>query len=705
MNHPAPYILTWLPRRLCHLLLLLAWAARPWCVQAQHTEQPWMSWDDFVQDYLDEVESDDELWNAAAIDRLENLRATPLQLNRATRQQLLDLPFVSEAQADSLLAWRERRRGFRGLGELQLVRGIDFLTRQRLSLFVRTDSLWLPPATTATQGKAPATWRTMLTQGRAEVDNRFDLPLYRRRGYRPNADSTASRYLGGRWAHTLRLRYDYKRQLRYGLTMQKDAGEPAFRRGFYPYDYLSAYVCLQPAGRRWQLALGDYELAAGEALLLGRHDYAGAARLAQQPRRSEPALLRPHTSADEARYFRGAAFVWQQGAWRYAAFASWRKIDGRVNTDEGWTQITSLPTTGQHRTPSEVTARRQVGHGMGGLQVAWTHRRAQCALTAYAAHYEHMVNPSARYYNAYYFRGKRAAGASLSYRYTHSRWMLKGETALDHHLRLATSHLFSLKCGRRASWQVHHRYFAPRFVSLYGQAVRQGTRVANEHGVGTGLLLQASRKSQLRWWMDACRHHLPVYRANFSGAKQLETTAEGKHQAARRWTLGWRTRYTLQQRGLTGYATVPVCYHTLRLRAAATYASRRASIHVQADGAHSRCRSGEAGWGGMCLLRAGLKWHKHWLLKALGAWFATTDGQTALYAYEPQLPGAGAFPSFRYHGCRAVALLQWQPCSWVSAAVRASSTVYFNRTTISTGLEEIAHRSKQDVSVQLRLRW
>ena len=37
--------------------------------------------------------------------------------------------------------------------------------------------------------------------------------------------------------------------------------------------------------------------------------------------------------------------------------------------------------------------------------------------------------------------------------------------------------------------------------------------------------------------------------------------------------------------------------------------------------------------------------------------------------------------------------------------VRASSTVYFNRTTISTGLEEIAHRSKQDISVQLRLRW
>ena len=48
----------------------------------------------------------------------------PLDLNRATAEQLVGLPGIGEAKAAAILAIREERGGFRSLDELENVRGI-----------------------------------------------------------------------------------------------------------------------------------------------------------------------------------------------------------------------------------------------------------------------------------------------------------------------------------------------------------------------------------------------------------------------------------------------------------------------------------------------------------------------------------------------------------------------------------------------------
>ena len=57
--------------------------------------------------------------------------------------------------------------------------------------------------------------------------------------------------------------------------MEKDAGEPVGKRGFYPYDYLSGYVLLRPREKNWSFALGDYNVWSGNGLLLGRRIFSG----------------------------------------------------------------------------------------------------------------------------------------------------------------------------------------------------------------------------------------------------------------------------------------------------------------------------------------------------------------------------------------------------------------------------------------------
>ena len=80
-----------------------------------------LTWADFIDNYLNGEGEEAETEEQIAL--FEELHRAPLDVNAATRSELLQLPFVTEAQADSLLAYRERKGGLRSLGELMFVRG------------------------------------------------------------------------------------------------------------------------------------------------------------------------------------------------------------------------------------------------------------------------------------------------------------------------------------------------------------------------------------------------------------------------------------------------------------------------------------------------------------------------------------------------------------------------------------------------------
>ena len=224
---------------------------------------------------------------------------------------------------DSLLSYRERKRGFVSLGELQMVKGMDYFTRCRLSLFVRCDSAYPPSAVFLQRMEEDNRLGKKMIKGRHELETRLDVPLYRRAGYTtPDTPSKTNYYIGNALHHVMRYRYAYKREVMYGLTIEKDGGEPVAKRGFYPYDYLSGYVLLRPKDRPWSMAVGDYNVWSGNGLLLGRRMYGGREVEARQTRNTL-SLFKAHTSTEEIDFFRGAV-----GAWK------WRSMDCLLYTSD-----------------------------------------------------------------------------------------------------------------------------------------------------------------------------------------------------------------------------------------------------------------------------------------------------------------------------------------------------------------------------------
>ena len=612
------------------------------CVQAQISSAPTLFWDDFVSEYFTQSDPlDDEMQSNEEIEWLENFSQHPLQVNRTTREELLALPFLNAAQVDSLLSYRDKKYGIYSLGELQLISGWDYYTRRFFSLFVRFDSLYVSPK--EAERFQSVTLRQKMILGRHEIESRLDVPLYQRHGYKePQHPTTTNYYLGNPLNHIVRYRYHYKKEVAYGLTMAKDAGEPVGKQGFYPYDYLSGYFICRPREKSWSFVLGDYEINDRLGLLFGRDYFAGREQFLRSLS-SRPMHFRPHTSGNEYRFFRGGAFAWHKRNWKVLGFASYRKMDAR------WSKtgdtVRNIQTTGLHRTLSEINRRRSLGVWTGGGHLGWHGTYFGIGLNGYYTRYGSIVFPEWRKYNIYYFRGIQAGGVALSSYYRHRCFEWQGEVAFDHKFHWAMVHTAKYQFSSRLSTHLQYRQFTPRFVSIYGNCIQQNGRVANEQGVLLGVRYLPKPRWELTAYSDFFQFIKPTYRSILDHAKGMELNVRSRSPLTFRSILNVRYRMKLRQQTISGHKQLEY-RQTHRLQVSAVWTWKMFELHSQMDGTYAYHQTGKQSKGAMCSVRTKWKPSRHFQLKNFLGYHWTDDYEAAVYVYEPQMLHAGASSPF-----------------------------------------------------------
>lgn len=433
-------------------------------------------------EWNEQVSSDEEMRNWTLMDEeLQELAEHPLNLNTATREQLEQLPFLSDQLIENILYYLYKYGAMLSINELWGVEGMDWRTRRYLQDFVYV-------------GEVPADrkpdWRKIWTRNKQELLTRVGRSLNQKAGYAGYSAETLDKYpnrkyLGDAFYHNIRYRFSFANRLFFSFSAEKDAGEPFFRGANRKgYDSYAASFLLQDIGQLKTLVLGNYRANFGYGLVLNTGASMGLGTSVASFGRMGSGLTR-FTSTAETGYLRGIGGTWQWNKrWNVSAFYSFRNLDALVDNSE----IRSFKTDGMHRLQKDLEKKNTVSNHLVGSHLLYNGKYLEAGLTAVYNYYDKLLNPVEKLYNRFEPRGRQFLNVGLHYKWFLShRWMWAGETAIDRQGAIATLNTIRYSPTVHTTWILINRYYDKRYHSLLSNAWGENSKTSNEAGICIGL--------------------------------------------------------------------------------------------------------------------------------------------------------------------------------------------------------------------------
>lgn len=624
------------------------------------------SWEDFVQEYAtdgDLVEEED--WRNY-MEELKALHEQPLNLNTASADDLLFLPFLNEKQVEEIHAYIYLHGPMQSLSELLLLRQMDWITRQKLALF-------------AYAGESPPKEQKGTWAGRLEhsLTARTDIPLYYRKGHQ-----VKNGYRGDALYQRLQYQLKAQRHLSAGFRMEKDAGERY-------YDSYGAFFQIKEVGALQQAVIGDYRIGVGEGLVLGGNSWNSKS----SPSMKTLSGIRPMTGMDESGFMRGVAAQVSLGRnTELNLFASHRKTDATLNPNGN---VQTILTSGYHRTASEPMKKRNTASTLSGGNLQWRHNGIHLGATGYYQQFNRTLEPGNEPYRRIYPKGRHFGVMGIHYGYSAYRFSAAGETAYSTAGKaFATLHRAAWNINRRYTLSAVQRYYAPFYHSFHAAALGENSNVQNENGVLLHLKSQPFDGWQLQSYVDFFYHKWPRYRMTHSsagqeGMVQISWLASEKH--------GITVHYRIKRKET---ADVMEPHHRLRMQwnftPHSTWKLQSTALLHQA--------AGHTGTGIQQTVRYA-SINNRLRLTLMGAYFHAPNHLSRLYFYEPNLYQSISSSTYYGHGIHGVFLARWTTRNgrWMFEG-KYSYCHYFDRKEIGSGLQTIFSPQKHDIAVLLKVK-
>lgn len=645
------------------------------------TAQTQTDWQQSWHEMMTEDEEDDGS-QSDVYEQLSQLAAHPIDLNHTTRQELQQLPFLSDQQIMDLVEYLDRYGPMRSWGELRMIRSMDYRQLRLMPFFTRLGEV-------DQQASHFPSWRAITHHGKHTLTATGRLPFYERQG-----DSKG--YLGYPYRHALRYEFAYGQYVKASLIGAQDAGEPFFSdHNTLGYDTYSYYIQVRQCGLLENAVVGKYKVSTGMGLVMGSSFSLGKLTSLQSLGRTQR-TLRPHSSRAEADYFRGAAATVQLNrALQLTLLASHRQLDATLNTDG---TAATLVTNGYHRTVSEMNKKHNMQQTALGGTLQFSHQGFQLGISAVSTHLDRPLKPDiATTYRRYFPQGSHFLNAGVDYGFTHHRWSLHGETAINQDRALATIHALSYQPAGSWALLLVQRYYSYRYSGLHTHAFGEGSRTQNESGIYLGVRCQPLRHLQLQAYADYAYFPWPRYQVGrASSAWDLLLQADYGRGP---WLLQGRHRSRLRQKDNENKtALVPDREHRERL--SLTYQAR-SGWHSKSE-AHLVINHYKVSSSGWLLSQQWGYQQPRWRVNASAAYFDTDDYDSRIYVYEQQMQHDFSFPMFQGNGIRLALIGQCRINEHLLMAAKLGHTQYFDRSAIGSGLQRISHSHMTDLDAQLR---
>lgn len=721
------------------LLVLATWCACLAAAQAQRDISPELR--DMIEQRLSAVAeqtaegSDVDLSELAdqLLDRLND----PIDLNHTTAAELGSLHLLSDLEIAAILDHIRRFGKFISIYELQAVDGLDLGTLELIRPFVMVSG----------EGSSRTPLKTMLTKGRHEVLLRSQINIEQRRGflgrdpfnspYRyasgaplPNVSDPAVMdslrrnnkvYLGSPWKLYTRYRYQYRRNIDFGITGEKDEGEEFFKgtqkQGF---DFYSAHLFLRDIGPFKAVALGDYQAQFGQGLTFSSGlSFARKSAYTMNIDRNAPGLF-PYASVNENQFLRGAGATMGLGKrFEGTAFISHKKYDANVvasvdtsfgGTDPDLVTFSSFQEDGYHRTYAELAKKNALDEFIYGGHLQYRGSRAQVGATAAQVTFGHALDKTnVQPYNQFEFLGKTNTTYGLDWKVPYRNIVWFGEAA--HSAGGGSAGVTGLLAAldKRFSLALLYRDLQRNFHGLYSSAFAEGSSPWNERGLYTGIEIKPTRQWVFNAYFD--QFAFPWLRYQTNGPSDgYEALGQLTWTPSRGVQLYAKARRQVKPRN-TGEALPGVLplvdTRQDNFRFNASYrVSQDVTLHTRVE--HVQYRQGaEKPQQGFLVYQDLVHRPMRGKLEFTGRimLFSTDSYDARLYAFESDVPGVFSLPPIYGRGMRWYAMLRWSVARHIDLWARYGATLYTDRDVITSGLQEIAGSRRSDLKMELRLKF
>lgn len=452
----------------------------------------------------DDIETEDDSY----LLELSQYRKDPLNLNTAGVDQLNALRFLDALQVQNLLSYRSYFGNFINIYELQAVPAWDVETIRKI----------LPYVTVA----APVSLRTSIGQRLKGGDHYMQVKttqiLEKSRGFLLDSSTATNFYPGSPQRLFIRYRYNYKNTLQYGFAAEKDPGEQFFKgaqkNGF---DFYTAHFFARNIGFVKAIALGDFSVNMGQGLTQWMSLAFKKSPNVTAIKRQAP-VLRPYSSAGEIYFHRGAGITIGKKNWEATVFGSYRKLDANfiagdtTQTTEDF--VSSLQTSGYHRTKSESVDKGVQTQTAFGGNLAWNYKNLHVGVNAIHFDFKLPLTKDASPYNLYSLSGKSFGNYSTDYSYTFKNMHFFGEAAISSKKYTAFVNGLLISVAQNVDLSFLYRNISKGYQSLYTSAFTESTYPNNEKGLFSGIAIRLNDAFKVDAYADM--YHFPwlKYRIN-----------------------------------------------------------------------------------------------------------------------------------------------------------------------------------------------
>jgi len=661
---------------------------------------------------LIESEESSDIDYTTIFEQLNYYYDRPLNLNKASTNELKELSLFSDIQINNLLSHIENNGKLMTLEELQTIQGFDLATIRMITPFVKVSADVDSPQLSLNE---------LLKNGENQYFVRVERVLEEKKGFSPTTDSALlaspnSRYKGDRNRYFTRYKYNYGNHISFGFTAEKDAGEEFFKgsqsKGF---DYYSAHFFLRNQGKIKQLAIGDYQAQFGQGLTFWSGLAFGKSADIMLVKRSAVGL-KPYTSADENLFMRGAGITLAFDEIEITSFYSLNSVDANINSadstllDDDVSVITSFQQTGFHRTKSEIEDKDAIIKQTMGGHLAYKTRKLNIGFTGVYNEIDANFNPNLITYNQFRNNDSKQTNLGIDYNWLYKNFNFFGELAKSTNggTALVTGALINL--ANNFSMSVLYRDYARDFHPIASVGIGENSTNENEKGLYFGIVASPSSKFTLAAYYDQFTFPWLKYSVNApsNGYQYLtQLTYKPSKKLEMYFRVRERNKFENTDIDLEDGIDYIVPRKQTNYRYNISYSvspsfklkNRVEVINVNHEG--SPFETGYLIY--QDVVYQGLNSPLQFSLRY--GIFQTDSYESRIYAYENDVLYAFSIPAYYNRGTRTYLTVRYKVRKGIDVWLRYGLTYYENMDVISSGLEEIQGNTKSDVKFQVRFKF